>query len=335
MTADLRTAPAAPPPPPPPPPVGASAVRALQLFLGLVLIVAGVVGSVWLWGVTSLKITETRTVHPAVGTVVLDLRANGSVEIVAHDGDEIVVDQRTETIFREVDATQTIAGDELRLASARCRGPLDWFSHCGASFVVHVPAPTAVSGSLRHGAVSLTGLQAQADVRTGHGGVDALDVAGPLDLHTSHGAIRVEGAGGDVTVRTGHGAVWLTDVAGDAAAVTSHGAIRALRVAGALQATTGHGAIEAVGTTGDVVTLETSHGAVELAPANAPSQIDVSTGHGAVTVSLPPDAPAYAAEDVWTSHGTVDVRIATDPASSHRMSVMTHHGAIHVDYAGR
>lgn len=334
------------------PPVAQVSGRALRLSLGLLLIAAGVGLALYLVGEGTVRVEESRASHLDVDRVVFDLDANGSIEVVAHDGPEVVVHERTETTVREVRTSQSVVDGELRIASEGCRG---WFgmlvNRCGASYVVAVPAATPLDGRISHGAVRLSDLDDEVVLRTGHGAIEATGLAGPTQLTTSHGSITVRGVRGHVEAETGHGSVTVEQASDGVAAATSHGSVTVTQARGAVRATTGqgsvtlreisgdvdartsHGSIEVDGVTGDDVTLDTGHGSLSFRPAAAPPNVLLRTSHGNIEVFLPRDAPAYA---LSTDAGdrTANVEVSTDPSAAHRMDLHTGHGSIHVGYAG-
>lgn len=304
----------------------------MPLVVGFVLIAAGVVAGLALWTEVLATVEETRTTHPAVDRLVLDLEENGTVDVVTHDADEIVVEQHTRTWFRDVEVTQAVAGDELRISTARCdRGWIQFNSQCSASFLVTVPASTSVTADVRHGELRLAGIR-QAQLRTGHGEIDVTDVTGRLDLRTGHGNLAVSGAGDDVVVHTDHGEVALADVQGGATATTGHGNVTVARVGGPVEATTDHGVVEAVDTRASTVTLLSGHGDVSFAPVTSPSSAVLDTDHGDVSVALPRDAPPYAVS-ADASGREVDIEVATDPDAQDSLELRTGHGRIGVGYA--
>lgn len=334
MSTDLHRPAPSSPSSPPPPPIGAAAGRAARLVLGFVLVAAGVLGALTLWSDALVEVDETRTTHPAVDRLVLDLDAEGTLDVVVTDDtDEIVVEQTTRTWYRDMEVTQTIQGDELRITTGRCdNGWVQFGTRCSASFVVTVPTSTSVAADISHGGLRLAGVEGPAQLGTGFGDIHVSDVAGRLDLRTGHGSITVDGAGDDVVVHTGFGAVALADVRGEATASTGNGDVTLRDIDGPVEATTDHGSIDAVDTR-ENVTLASGHGDIAFAPATAPSHAELDTGFGEVSVTLPGDARPYAvATDA--SGGEVDLGVATDPDAEDRLDLRTGHGQISVDYAG-
>ncbi|WP_052665216.1 DUF4097 family beta strand repeat-containing protein [Nitriliruptor alkaliphilus] len=332
MTTELRRPATEPAERRPAPSVGAASRRLASMLLGSTLIVAGLLLAGFLWSDTLVHVDESTTTHDAVPRVVLDLTADGNVEVRVHDADEIVVEQRIERTIGGVDASQEVVDDALELRSQRCgwvSGPL---IRCSVSFVVTVPSTTSVVGELRHGSIALIGLEGDADLRTGHGNIDATDVGGPLTLRSRHGGVAVAGAQDALLVETSHGSVTVTDVVGPTDVSSRHGSLVIDGAAGHLTAGTQHGSIEATRTTGDVIALSSRHGSIHLRPTVAPTTAEVSTSHGDITVVLPADAPPYA---ITTNGGdrAADLAVATDPGADRRLDLRTRQGRIEVRYA--
>lgn len=335
MSTDLHPPVSSSTPPAAPPSVGTAARRAVPLVVGFALVAAGMVAGLTLWTDSLAQVEETRTTHPAVDRLVLDLGANGPVEVAVHDADEIVVEQTTRTWFRDVDVTQSVDGDQLRIATARCNlGWIRFGDQCTASFVVTVPASTSVVAEASHGEIVLAGVEGRAQLRTGHGEIEVTDVGGRLDLRTGHGNVAVSGAGDDVVVHTGHGEVVLTDVQGGARVTTGHGNVTTAGIAGPLEATTDHGGVEASATRGSTVTLHSGHGRIAFTPAVAPRTAVLETSHGDIVVRVPPDTPPFAV-NASASGRAVDVGIATDPDAGRSLDLRTGHGTVSVDYVDR
>lgn len=333
MTTELQRSPADPTAAAPIPSVGEASRRVTAVVLGLLLIVAGLALAGFLWSEALVRVEESTTTHAAVERVVLDLGADGNVEVRVHDADEVVVHQRVERTITGGDASQQVVGDALELRSQRCGS---WVSvpliRCSASFVVTVPATTEVVGELRHGWITLVGLGGGADVWTRHGSIEATDVAGPLNLRTDHGSVDVTGASDALHVVTGHGAVRISDVAGTTEVSSGHGRVVVDGAAGDLAAETDHGGIEVTGTTGEAITLVTGHGSIDLRPAVPPTSAELTTSHGDVTVALPPDAPPYDISAVGARRAA-DIDVATDPTADRRLELRTGHGRIDVHHA--
>jgi hypothetical protein len=137
--------------------------------------------------------------------------------------------------------------------------------------------------------------------------------------------------GTTVTGRTSNGAVSAADLTGEIDVRTSNGAISLETMSGRLHARTSNGAVIGENISSGSVTFQTSNGRIRLDFASAPDAVDLRTANGAVEVTLPADAPAFAVS-TRTSNGRVETNIRTDPASSHRIDVRTSNGNITIRY---
>lgn len=313
MTTDLDRPPTARSAPPSG--VGPASARLVRVTLGLLLIATGIAGGLFLLGDRFSQVERATTSHPEVDRVVFDLNANGDVEVVVGDADQVVVEQRVETSIRDLDVSLSVSDGDLLIHSASCGwsfAPLP--DRCSASFVVTVPAATVLTGRAGHGSIALVGVEGDVTLTTGHGSITASDTGGLLDLRTGHGSVTVSGAQGDAVLDSGHGSI------------TVRGGGRA-----SLEARTGHGSIVAEDGGHEVAALRTGHGSVRFEPSGAPADATVTTSHGDVVVLLPRDSPPYAVS-TDASGRRVDVGVATDPAAEHDLEVVTGHGTIEIGY---
>lgn len=330
MTANVRHD--LPPPtvgPPPPRPVGRAIGRALVVTAGFLLILAGIVLALLLWRSEAHEVTETSTTHTGVDRIELDLRAVGTVDLITHDSDEVVVQRRVATTSRGTEVDEVVEGGVLTVSSTRC--PNDWFvlfDRCSASFRIRAPEGTEIAGASAHGNVTLDGPTGAVDLRTSHGSVDARGSVGPVNLETRHGNVSVTDLEGALTLDTRHGSVEVVDSVGTIRVASGHGRITVRGGEGDLHLDTSHGSIEVTGTDVGVAELETKFGGVEFHPGSAPTSVSIATSHGDVDARLPDDAPPYAV--TTSASGNTRVDIATDPASDHHLDIETRFGSIDV-----
>lgn len=142
-----------------------------------------------------------------------------------------------------------------------------------------------------------------------------LDVAVPTDAEVSvqSSTVEVTGVAGAVEATSDGGEITLTDLGGPVEARVSGGTIagRDLR-SPQVRATVGAGA-------------------VQLAFASAPKDVEATSGAGAVVVEVPPGEQAYRV-DAGSGAGSRDIMVATDPESDHRIRVRTGAGSVEVRY---
>jgi lia operon protein LiaG len=164
--------------------------------------------------------------------------------------------------------------------------------------------------------------------------LDVYLAVGKLSATNVHGQLRLDGASSDITasglvgrvvVNVGSGDVRLRDVQGDASLETGSGDVDATAVRGdrlhietgsgnatvtapqtrLLDVNTGSGDLGVTGATAQEVKLDAGSGDVRVALSTNPHRLDVETGSGEVTLSLPPSYGAMV--DIDTGSGGIDV----------------------------
>lgn len=160
-----------------------------RVFAG-VLIVAGL-----LWGtynVITLLAHEERVEtesFPAADVTRLDVAtANGSVQIVAADTDEISVRAEISEGLRRTGERREIVDGVLEL-HATCPSIGSMF--CWVDYEVRVPSDVPITVHADNGRVEVTGTDAAVDIDGDNGTLELTDLSGPLDVSTDNG--RVEG----------------------------------------------------------------------------------------------------------------------------------------------
>jgi DUF4097 and DUF4098 domain-containing protein YvlB len=134
--------------------------------------------------------------------------------------------------------------------------------------------------------------EADLQVDTGDGSVEAQSVAGSLDIHTGDGHISVEGARGDIRLRTGDGGVEGRDLDGRVEATSGDGHINLNGRFDSLNIKTGDGSIEVRALPGSKLAngwnLHTGDGSVDLTLlGDLQANIDASTNDGRISLGIP------------------------------------------------
>jgi hypothetical protein len=139
-----------------------------------------------------------------------------------------------------------------------------------------------------------------ADVTTSH-------TAGPLVIDVGSGNVNVSDAQGDVSLDTGSGDVDATSVRGDALTVDtgSGSATVSQSTTRVLDLDTGSGDIEVTAASAERVRLDTGSGSIRCELTSSPADLNVDTGSGGVTLTLPSNYGATL--DVETGSGGIDV----------------------------
>jgi DUF4097 and DUF4098 domain-containing protein YvlB len=191
-----------------------------------------------------------------------------------------------------VDAHQE--GDKVQL-TARVIG------HWGFSFghnsrrlhiEVRMPREADLQVETGDGAVQAESINGTVNVHTGDGSVKANSLSGTIDLHTNDGSITVENLKGDMRLRTGDGSIEARDLDGKVEADSGDGHIRIVGRFDALNVKTGDGSVNTRVLPGSKMvsswTIRTGDGSVDLVlPADFQTNIDASTGDGHISLGIP------------------------------------------------
>lgn len=133
---------------------------------------------------------------------------------------------------------------------------------------------------------------ADLNVDSGDGSVEAQAVQGNLDIHTGDGHIKVEGAKGQIKLRTGDGSIEGRDLDGQIEADSGDGHVTLDGRFDALNIRTGDGSINAHAQPGSKVinawSIKTGDGSVDLTlPGDLNANIDASTNDGRISLGIP------------------------------------------------
>jgi DUF4097 and DUF4098 domain-containing protein YvlB len=157
------------------------------------------------------------TMRPVAGDLVVDVGANGSIEVNGYDGSDIRVtarvigrardDRRAREVAESVEIDTRAGG--IRANGPRTRGTDGW----SVSVRVQVPVGTALDARTSNGSVRVADTHAPVQVRTTNGSITLADVAGRVEARTTNGAVRAslspEGTQDGVQLRTTNGSIHL------------------------------------------------------------------------------------------------------------------------------
>lgn len=157
------------------------------------------------------------------------------------------------------------------------------------SYVVTVPADTAVRASSESGALAIEGVSGHVDVDTSSSTIDLRRLAGSAEAASGSGAIRVDGIAGDLSVTTRSSAIQVAGAAGAVRARSQSGAVD-VRLAG-----DGHVDVEtsssAIGLSGLQGGLRATSQSGRIRIAGAPTAAwNLSSGSGSFDFDLDPGA---------------------------------------------
>ncbi len=133
---------------------------------------------------------------------------------------------------------------------------------------------------------------ADLNVDSGDGSVEAQAVTGNVDIHTGDGHIKVEGAKGQIRLRTGDGSIEGRALDGKIEADTGDGHVTLDGRFDTLTIRTGDGSINAHAQPGSRVisswSIRTGDGSVDLTlPGDLNANIDASTNDGRISLGIP------------------------------------------------
>ena len=221
---------------------------------------------------------------------------DGSVRVTS--GDAKQVEFRVEYQGYEVGKTLRVDahqdGDKVQL-TARVTG--HWgFSWGGNSRRLHIevrmPREADLQVETGDGSVQAESINGTVNVHTGDGSVKANTLNGTIDLHTNDGSITVENLKGEMRLRTGDGSIEARDLDGKVEADSGDGHIRIAGRFDALNVKTGDGSVNTRVLPGSKMvtgwTIRTGDGSVDLVlPADFQTNIDASTGDGHISLGVP------------------------------------------------
>jgi hypothetical protein len=133
---------------------------------------------------------------------------------------------------------------------------------------------------------------ADLEVTTGDGSVEADSITGNLDVHTGDGSVTVQGAKGDIRLRTGDGSIEGRGLDGKVEATTGDGHINIQGRFDSLNLKSGDGSVTARANGGSKVqstwNIHTGDGSVDLElPGELQANIDASTNDGHISLDIP------------------------------------------------
>ena len=134
--------------------------------------------------------------------------------------------------------------------------------------------------------------EADLNVDTGDGSVEAQALTGNLDIHTGDGHVRVDGAKGEIRLRTGDGSIEGRDLDGKVEADTGDGHVTLEGRFDSLNIKTGDGSITARAGAGSKLAngwnIHTGDGSVDLSlPGDLQANIEASTNDGRISLGIP------------------------------------------------
>ncbi len=171
---------------------------------------------------------------------------------------------------------------------------------------VAIPAGRRVAVYLGVGKTTVTNVDGALRVDVAAADVTASQVKGSLIVDTGSGDVRLSDAEADVSLDTGSGNVTVSGVRGKELKVdTGSGDVSGERLeVDALKVETGSGDVDLAAVKSGEVSLNTGSGGVRLGLLSDVESLDVDTGSGNVTITVPPTLGAEV--DIDTGSGEID-----------------------------
>lgn len=229
--------------------------------------------------------TSSSNEYEGVTTIELDMRASGSVEIAASEGDRVTVERSVRSLLGSPHADEDQRGDSLGVRSRCALWNIGFLTGCNVDYVLRVPVTTEIRGRATNGSIEITGIDGEIDVSTSNGSVTIDGGEGPLLLRTSNGRVEVTNTqSSQIDTRTSNGPISVN-----------------------------------ADSVPDTIRAQTSNGRIDIVvPADAPPYaVDVQTSNGSTDVEIPTDPASPISIDTRTSNGDISIRSAPE-AGFHR-----------------
>ncbi|HSC58838.1 MAG TPA: DUF4097 family beta strand repeat-containing protein [Gemmatimonadales bacterium] len=227
-------------------------------------------------------------------------------------------------------------GDEDRWGGGhRVRISSDGGIDAAADLTVRVPRGQRITIRLAVGAITAENVDGDLKLDTDDGDIATTKTRGNLVLDTGSGNVKLTGHDGDASIDTGSGDVTASAMHGhDLSFDTGSGDVSIDGAAAdALSVDTGSGAVTVSGLASGRVKVDTGSGDVELAYADAPTDIDIDAGSGNVRITSP--AGLNARVDFETSSGDITTDFPVTLTSHERDelhgTIGTGGGRLHVE----
>jgi DUF4097 and DUF4098 domain-containing protein YvlB len=229
--------------------------------------------------------------------------AAGDVDVIAGEGDEVLVTAHKTAWSTSNDAAQAALAD-MALDVTQNGNAIDvrftqetdvliiGETHLDTvDFTIVVPSGTAVTAATNPGDITLGGLEGAADLRTGFGDVSIQEASGALAARTDSGTItvrRVDAGSAAIDLATQFGDLILENVrAGEIAVRTSSGDLTLHRVTsnGDVSLDSEFGDIRFEVGKADGLTVESNSAAIEIADVSMDGALIIQNGFGDITLT--------------------------------------------------
>jgi hypothetical protein len=223
---------------------------------------------------------------------------DGSVRVTASDSKQVEfrVEYQGFELGKNLRVDSRQDGDKVELV-ARITGHwgigFNWGHNSKRLHIeVRMPRDADLQVETGDGAVEAESINGKVNIHTGDGSVKANSLNGSIDLHTSDGSINVDALKGDIRLRTGDGSIEAHNLDGKVEADSGDGHIRLAGRFEALNVKTGDGSVNAQVLPGSKMatswSLRTGDGSVDIVlPADFQADINATTGDGHISLGIP------------------------------------------------
>lgn len=240
------------------------------------------------------EITKSYTVS---GRANVHVETNdGSVTIMTGDSKQVEfkVDYQGYELNKNLRVDSRQDGDKVELV-ARLTGhwSFSWGKNTkGLHIQVRMPKDADLNVNTGDGAVQADAINGTVTIHTGDGSIRASGLSGSIDLHTNDGSISVDGLKGDIRLHTGDGSIEARNIDGRLDADSGDGHIRLAGRFDQLNVKTGDGSVDTRVQPGSKMaaswSIRTGDGSVDMVlPGDFQSNIDASTGDGHISLGIP------------------------------------------------
>jgi lia operon protein LiaG len=179
-------------------------------------------------------------------------------------------------------------------------------TEAAADLEIEVPSGQEIAIYLVAGEITARNLNGKILLDTHRAEVRATAMKGDLSIDTGSGDVVVDGMEGPLMVDVGSGDVTLSNVKGSELDVdTGSGEVTGTAIASdALNIDTGSGGIELDGLTAQRVAVDVGSGDVELTWTTDPGDVEIDSGSGSVTLTMP--ASSGATLEIESSSGDIE-----------------------------
>jgi hypothetical protein len=235
----------------------------------------------------------------------------------AQHGFEVRVPQQYNVDVSTAGGAVNIEGPEGRVVGRtsggainveRVTGEVSVRTSGGALNLTDITGPA--DGNTSGGSINAERITGRLLVRTSGGSLNIADVQSNVQAETSGGSVRIENVQGAVRARTSGGDMDLRAVTSDVRAETSGGDIELVDIGGRAEARTSGGDIEGRNLQGEVTAM-TSAGDIELDAVQAGVEARTSVGDIEVEMTLRDFSVDYATQ-LTTSHGDITITLPPD-----------------------